>query len=106
MTAHTEIKYQRLYDAHPLDSIMRKIIRKKRGIARPRRTWHRFNRKDPTTWPPAAGNYRIKIKQNYLDFESYWSGVGPGYERWMTLVGDGYAETEDPWAWTYCDEFD
>ena len=106
MSAHTEIKYQRLYDAHPLDAIMRKIIRKNRGAQRQRRTWHLFDRTDPKTWPPAAGDYRIKIKPNYLDFQAYWSGDCNGQGRWMTLVGDGYAKTEDPWGWTFCDEFD
>lgn len=101
MSAHTEIKYQELYEAHPLDAIMRKIIRKNRKITRPRRHWHHFDRKDPKTWPPSAGEYRIKMKPNYLDFQSSWTG-----ERWMTLLGDGYAETADPWGWTFCDDLD
>ena len=41
------------------------------------------------------------MKPNYLDFQSSWTG-----ERWMTLLGDGYAETADPWGWTFCDDFD
>lgn len=99
-----------IYAAHPLDSIMRDIILKNHGRTivekaakprRPYRRWHKFDRKDPKTWPPSAGEYRIKIKPNHLDFQSSWTG-----ERWMTLLGDGYAETADPWGWTFCDEFD
>lgn len=104
MSAHTEIKSQELYAAHPLDCIMRDIILKNHNrtivqnaaeTRRRYRRWHKFDRNDSSTWPPCEGMYSIKIKPNYLDFKSHWTG-----ERWLTLIDDGYAETVDPWGWT------
>ena len=97
------------YAAHPLDSIMRDIILKNHGrtivkkAAEPKRRyrrWHKFDRHDPSTWPPAEGYYMVKIKPNYLDFEAHWQGDVTNRRRWMAQCKDAYTEMVDPWGWT------